>query len=418
MQHRLFTGIIVVVLILLPAFLFAAGTQEASDGQADEQITLTWAPHWTNYIDSTLTDVAEEFEAQNPNVNIELEAVQNYNRAMRTRLAANELPDVVRNLDLDKEDYERYYLPLNDLFDPDEVWNYYKITGPEGENVYAFPVVLNYTGVVYNRNAFQEAGISEPPRTMDAFWEASEKLREADITPVGTGFQDAWPLGMFYQQIPRALAGNMTLHNDLAANGGNPFENEYVIQSLDILRGVRENGYMEEDPMSAAWSSLSSQIASGDKAMAFLASWFPPQIVQNGAEPEDIGMFPFPGSDHLTLGGGASYGIAASTEHPEVAKQFLSFLLEEGRFAGAVGGISSLKSGDSDFPWVEELTTAYEVDDTLVRVPDTSLYRSIKNEMEFNPGAFIQDYVLSDDPTEVLSRYAARFDEARATVQE
>jgi raffinose/stachyose/melibiose transport system substrate-binding protein len=416
MQKRTCTLILALALVLVAPLLFAEGAQEESESEAQEQVTITWAPHWTNYIDTTLADLAEEFEAQNPNVTIELEAVQNYNRAMRTRLAANELPDVVRDLGLDKEDYPQYYLPLNDLFEPEEVWNYYKVTGTDSETVYALPVILNYTGVVYNRSAFEEAGVSEVPRTIEELWDVAEQLKEAGITPVGTGFQQGWPLGMFFRQIPRALAGNTSLHNELAANGGNPFENEHVIQSLDVIRGFHERGYMEEDPMSAAWSSLAGQIAGGDKAMAFLATWYPPQIVMNGAEEENLGMFPFPGSDYLTAGGGASYGVAAGSEHPEIAKEFLKFQLENERIAGALGAISSLRDAETDFPWVEELTS-YEVEDTLVRAPESELYRAIMNEMQFNRGAFIQDYVLSDDPEEVLAEYAQDFNEAREAVQ-
>jgi hypothetical protein len=65
---------------------------------------------------------------------------------------------------------------------------------------------------------------------------------------------------------------------------------------------------------------------------------------------------------------------------------------------------------------VEELTS-YEVEDTLVRAPESELYRAIMNEMQFNRGAFIQDYVLSDDPEEVLAEYAQDFNEAREAVQ-
>jgi raffinose/stachyose/melibiose transport system substrate-binding protein len=414
MRQRIFVALLLFTL-LFPLSLLANGTQEEEGAGADEPVTITWAPHWTNYIDTTLSDLAEAFEAENPNVTVELEAVQNYERAMRTRLAANELPDIVRDLNLDAEDYPRYYLPLNDLFDPDELLDYYKVTGPDGETVYAFPYLINYNGAVYNRTAFEEAGIESVPRTIDELWQVSDRLVNAGIVPVGTGFQDAWPLGNFYNRYPLNLAGDVELFNDLAESGDSPFENEAVIASLDVIRGLHERGYIEEDPMSAAWSSLSTQMAAGEKAMAMLATWFPPQIVMNGAEPEEIGMFPFPGSDVITVGGGASYGVAASAEHPEVAKRFLQFQIEEQRIAEALDGISTLASAESDYPWVQEITS-FDVE-TLVRVPDSQLYRAITNEMRFNPGAFVQDYVLSDNPEEVLAEYTERWNNARESVQ-
>jgi hypothetical protein len=37
--------------------------------------------------------------------------------------------------------------------------------------------------------------------------------------------------------------------------------------------------------------------------------------------------------------------------------------------------------------------------------------------MRFNPGAFVQDYVLSDNPEEVLAEYTERWNNARESVQ-
>ncbi len=62
---------------------------------------------------------------------------------------------------------------------------------------YGIPFDLGMVGFWYNKDLFEQAGITEPPATWDEFLEDVGMLKDAGITPLALGEGDKWP-GMFW----------------------------------------------------------------------------------------------------------------------------------------------------------------------------------------------------------------------------
>lgn len=57
---------------------------------------------------------------------------------------------------------------------------------------YAYPMCLEMLGIYYNVDLFEEAGITEIPKTFEQMEEACSKLQEKNITPKKTPAPILW----------------------------------------------------------------------------------------------------------------------------------------------------------------------------------------------------------------------------------
>lgn len=406
------------LLVVATSTAFATGQAEGEGAATEaEQATIVWAPHWTNVADTTLRDLADEYEAQNPSVTIEIEAIGNYNQVIRTRLAANEVPDVFRAQGgfESPEDRAQFLVPLGDMFSPDEMYLYDANPGPDGEP-YAFATVVNYAGLIYNKNVFEELGIDGPPRTRTEFFEMAEDIAAADVVPMATAFQSGWPVaGMYWQHYPNALAGEV-YHDTWGLESEDYFTGDPLVTSLSFLRDIVTRGFAEPEVTSASWEANHQRIAQGNAAMMMLATYYPAQLIDAGLERDSIGMVPFPNADHVVVFGGGHYGVSNSSEHLDEALSFFEFLYRDGRLGLALGNIPSYRDVElPDFPWVDEILS-YGLD--MVEFPGhTADYLAVRSELGRGPASYVQEYVLSDNPQELLEEWNRQWLEAREEVQ-
>ena len=63
---------------------------------------------------AALTAIAQEYVKQNPGVSIDVVALPQYEHAMKTKMAANDLPDVFSTHGWSVARYSEYLTPLND----------------------------------------------------------------------------------------------------------------------------------------------------------------------------------------------------------------------------------------------------------------------------------------------------------------
>lgn len=61
----------------------------------------------------------------------------------------------------------------------------------EDEGLYGAPYATNASGVLYNKDIFEKAGV-KVPKTWDEFIAAIEKLESAGIQPFELTFKDTW----------------------------------------------------------------------------------------------------------------------------------------------------------------------------------------------------------------------------------
>lgn len=386
-------------------------SSSASNGEPKLSGKIIFATNRTDKADSTIRDLADEFEKLHPGTSVEVEGITDGN-TLKTRAAANELPDVgIPIPDLPLEKMPDYYLPQDDLgFSADTIsfYDYNKIDG----KVYGIPISAGYQGIVYNKKAFAEAGITTAPKTLDEMLADSEKLKEKGIIALATSYKDGWPVGYYTTTLPMEMAGDPDWYSKLADSDTLYNQDNNSIAVLDFLTQMNEKGYLEPDLMSANWENQKRLHAQGKLAMAYLGTWYPSQLADNGANIEDIGMFPFPGIKTISGGPDGSLFISKNTENPDLAKAFVKYCIENGRFAIATGSIPSDKNAQPPAYVTELLSSGLPV---ITSSPTSSKIQDIINKGNINMTGNLQEYIVSkkDKQADLIAKWNKQFQDAK-----
>jgi raffinose/stachyose/melibiose transport system substrate-binding protein len=373
---------------------------------------ITFLTHRTDVADTTLTDIAKEFMAKNPGVEITVEANKS-DDILKTRIAANELPDImlVPNGILQKN-LANYFIPIDDLgFNKDNIWYYNNGTGPDGK-LYTLSIGVNYQGIIYNKNAFKTAGIDKTPMTLDELYADAEKLKAKGIIPVASNFKDSWPLQNFSDgAYSNDLLASKNYLNTLVSKDLYVDEPGSMLDAAKFFKALNDKGDLEKDLMSTSWDGSKRDLAQGKTAMTYLGTWLPAQIIENGANAADIGMFPIPGAKALVGSADVMYGVTKNSKSPEVAKAFLQFMWQDGYMPKKVGMIPPNKDYKPDQPFVQEL---FSSNLPVVEWESNSQdYQDLISKSQIDGNKFLQEYTLSKNPQEVVDKYNKKWADTR-----
>src|SRR5690625_4850948 len=117
----------------------------------------------TDIVDTVFQDYAKEFQEICPNVTVEFEALTDYGGEIMPRMNTEEYGDVLLiPVQIPIENIPDYFEPLGTLADMEEEYRGVEERAVDS-TVYGIPIAVTYTGVIYNKAVFEEAGIDELP---------------------------------------------------------------------------------------------------------------------------------------------------------------------------------------------------------------------------------------------------------------
>lgn len=173
---------------------------------------ITFLTNRTDMIGKEYDDYVKRFNEKYPNIKVEFEGSQtDYNQQAKVRMAGDELPDVMFIPTIPNSDLPKYFAPLDDLGLDDKI-TFKDFRSYEGK-VYGITTGNSTSGIVYNKKAFADAGITEIPKTWDEFLAACEKLKQKGIVPLASNFKDKWPLNNWVYDLPRLIENNADFPN-------------------------------------------------------------------------------------------------------------------------------------------------------------------------------------------------------------
>lgn len=388
----------------------------AAGGEGSISGTITYLTNRTDLIGNVYDDYAERFNEKYPDAHVEFEATIDYDKTAKMRLSSGDFPDVMNIPTIANTELPNYYAPLDDLGLKDRIlFPDYK--SDEGV-LYGIASGVDVVGIVYNKQAFKQAGIGEVPQTLDEFYAASEKLKAAGIVPLASNFKDQWPVYPFAAETPVALSGNVDLSNE-RVDTDTPYtlDGPYG-QSMSILRTMHEKGYLEADINSTNWEQSKKDVASGKFAMFYLGEWIIPQLISGGMASEDIGFFPFPydneaGSRNVVLSpASGAYGVNKNSEHLATAKAFVQWMIEESGADAEM--LPVLKDGQARIAQMEQFDSYKPT--YLEGKVDTAESLDIVNKAQIVKEALVQEFVLASNPQETFDKYNKMWAKARAEV--
>lgn len=413
-----------VSLLALAASTGMALAEQATYDPADVSGSIVYYTHWTNYIDSGDFDRWEaEFKTMYPNVgDIDIQGISTYAETMATRLATGDYGDVLEISDaLTNEELGDFLLPLNDMGISDimyfnERWSF------EGEE-YAYTFGVNAEGLVYNKQAFADAGIDGVPTTYTELKAAAEALKASGSIPLIINMGSGWPLSA-WDGLATAMSGDTDYASAMLANSEPWAADQPHGRAIAILKEFIDNGWVEEDLTGDHWQDSKGWMASGQGAMWFLGNWSVNQIIDEGSAlagvegfgSEDLGYFPLPyddsGSYNVNSGPDWAMAINVDTDNPVLAKAWIDFLLTKSDLGQIAGFIPSCTCMEPTLPQLAELNSYGP--NLVGQGTPPSEYTEAMNTLGYAGGNGVRDLLLADDFDASVAALNERWGEAVA----
>lgn len=198
----------------------------------------------------------------------------------------------------------------------------------DGSKIHSVPYQPSAFVVMYNKDLFTKAGITEVPKTWADFTTACEKLTAAGITPITV--DNAYMGAFFGYNMDRLIGSEKTIAMVKDMN----FTDPGVLKFAQIWEDFIKKGYMSKNAATNIHpDGQNKEIAKQTTAMYLNGTWLPNEIKGSGeaGSPINWGSFAWPameGGDGIESNnfGGQSYGINKDTKYPNAAFAFVRWM--------------------------------------------------------------------------------------------
>lgn len=330
-------------LVMLLAFsmvLAACGGKSSEEGSGNSDAasgdvkTVKIFQFKTEIVDG-LNELKVEFEKEHPNIKLDIQTVgggADYGASLKTKFASGDAPDIFSNGGY--AEMEMWFDNLEDL--SDQPWvadlvDMAKKPMTKDGKVYGMPMNLEGWGYIYNKDLFEQAGITELPKTYSQLEDAAKKLEAIGVTPFANAYQEWWLLGnqginpaFALQNDPDAFIKGLSDGTEKFA--GNPqFEAWAKLMQLTLDHG-------NKNPLTTDYNTAVSLLATEKAAMMQNGNWSQTEI--DAINPDlNLGFLPMPmgedaeQNDKLNVGVPANLVINKKSPVKEEAKVFLNWLV-------------------------------------------------------------------------------------------
>ncbi|MCR5640308.1 MAG: extracellular solute-binding protein [Lachnospiraceae bacterium] len=284
-----------------------------------------------------------EFNKVYPNITVEITTDTNYADDALTHLQSGDYETIMGIPAVDVADLSTYFLSYGDLDTMSEEINYAD-TWMYQKEVYGVPSTATTQGIVYNKKVFEDAGITDLPKTPDEFIDALKKIKEnTDAIPLYTNYAAGWTMGAWDAYYAINATGDAQYANQKFLHTKDPFQDygddTHPYAVYKILYDAVAEGLTEDDYTTTDWEGSKGMLNNGEIGCMVLGSWSVPQMKAAGPNADDIGYMAFPITvdqrQFASAGADYSYGINvnAPEDEQQAALVFVKWLTEESGFA-------------------------------------------------------------------------------------
>lgn len=249
---------------------------------------------------------------------------------LKARFASGEAPDII---DLQCGDYDTWYERCVDL--SDEAWTEHvyeaSLSGGSWEGrVYGLPYAMEGSGIIYNKDLFEQAGVEKVPTTITELKETCEKLQAAGIQPFGEAWGD-WGFLMHILGIPFTYEGAAQTSERLSAGEETFSDMEYMDNFFDFYDLTLDYGWGAES-VGHHYDDQANSFAQGEIAMIKQGTWHTDTIASINPD-MNIGLFAVPLTDDesqtkLQVSTTRFLSISNTSKNQEEAKAFLQWFVD------------------------------------------------------------------------------------------
>lgn len=287
--------------------------------------------------------ILEEFHQVNPHISVRLDPTLSgeYDEVLEAQLAGGTAPDLfyLRSFTVSERLFEQGYLePLDDLpglrenFSPPMLAPW---TTPDGVP-YGVPFTATSHGIYYNKDIFEELGLSEP-ETWEELLTISQTIKDAGYIPFANASKDTWTVAeiVFMNLAPNFIGGREGRMAYL--NGQRCFNDEHVVAAFQAVEDLAP--FFPEDHELLGYLDSLQLFLQGKAAMWMSGSWDIPYLEEAEADfAWSIFAVPPPAGQptYITFHLDVGIGLNAASQHKDEAKAFLAWMTtpEFGRLLG------------------------------------------------------------------------------------
>jgi ABC-type glycerol-3-phosphate transport system substrate-binding protein len=365
---------------------------ELGTDYTDIKADLEFLTHRTDIVDTRFQEYIAEFQKMYPNINITYEAITDYAEDVTIRLTTDDWGDICMiPTTVQKSELPGLFVSFGTLEGVGKNYDYLNNFAFEG-NVYGIPSTVNAQGIVYNKKVFEDAGVTEIPKTPEEYLDALQKIKDnTDAIPMYTNFAAGWTMGAWDAYIGGSATGDPDFMNNVLVHSKNPFADRgdqtgpYAVYYTLYEAVVR--GLIEDDPTTTDWEGCKGMINRGEIGTLVLGSWAVTQMQGAGPNADDIGYMPFPitvdGKQYASAGPDYCYGINVKSSDDEkiAAMLYVKWLTEKSNFAYDEGGIPIVKGAEYP-PTLASFDGIKLVIDNPAPAGEETLFNEVNTESE------------------------------------
>ncbi len=388
--------------------------EESSKSEAKEEkkveITMITA---MAYGTEGLDIAADNFKKEHPNVELDIQHVPNdHSTVLKSRVNSGQFPDIVvaqtgsAVADYYDNAYDFTDDPIIEKFNQGAI----EISKSSDGRILSLPWTYETMGIIYNKDVFEKAGITELPKTLDELEEVCKSLEEQGILPFATALKEQWVIAhtvshfMANENEDPHITVDKISSGDLAIKDIENFDNVYRLLNMMVEYGPQK-------PLEVNWEISENKLAKGEAAMIHMGDWC--EATLKDFNPDcNVGFMAVPVSDdpkdaNLLSSISWQFLVNKESENAEIAKEFLEYILssEDGInwMTQYVGAVPAIKTD------VEPSGMLAKSAKVLIDKGETKSWNHILWPSGYNMeiGAYMQEYLLGsyneDETTENIN---------------
>ena len=341
---------------------------EVNQQNDKSDITITFATNVVGAKAEALEEACKAFE-EKTGYTVDFQAPgSSYEELMKTKMSANELPDVFTTHGWSVARYSDYLMPVNDLEWAADISDQIKpvITDKDG-NIFVLPIDMDVAGMVCNMTVLEEAGVNpDEIKTWDDFGTACDKIKAIGKSPIHMGGKDSWTIGQYFDWAAPSFYVTDESNSKAEELKSGTFDTEVWKEVAGLMDKWVKAGYFNEDVLTADYNSDMAALAAGETAFCFYGNSAVVDALTVNPEAK-IGMIPIPAANSgdepsLIAGEDIAVGIWKDSKVKEAAIELVDYLAQPDvvkTIAEAAGNKAGLKGVEAEIGEIGQYLEKY-----------------------------------------------------------
>ena len=373
------------------------------DGAADdvaEAITLNVLAEAGD--ETTLARAKELFEAENPNVTVEvtLRAFDDYMQIAPGILQSNDPPDVAHgnqgytidglliqgDLIIPLDDYAEQY-GWEDAFGSGTLDQYrFNDEGTDfGKGkLWGVSAVAEFVGVYYNKEKLAAIG-GDRPATFEEFEALLGDAVDAGEVPIQLGNAEGWPALHVYGMVQAAYRPASEIRDWVFGEPGSTVQTDSELEAANAFVDWKDAGYFPDGVNGIGWDDSVASFIAGEGVFLVGGNWNTSTLEEGMGD--NVGYFAMPVGPSGVIGGTAAlalpWHITSKSEHPDLGAEFIALMMDKS-FAQELAALGRVPAQKSDAEITGLLADVAAGANEVIESEGVTLYADWTTDTMFN----------------------------------